>query len=52
VAAGPVFTRTVYGGVVAAIATQNNVSFFFLHTQNFIITCHISLKLANVVIGS
>jgi hypothetical protein len=26
--------------------------FFFLHTHNFIITCHVSLRLANVVIGS
>jgi hypothetical protein len=34
VAAGPVFTGTVYGGVVAAMTTQNNgISFTHTHTH-------------------
>jgi hypothetical protein len=45
--AGLVFTGTVYGGVVAEMATKYNG--IFLHTNTPIITCHISLRLANVI---
>jgi hypothetical protein len=42
---------TFYGGVVAVMATQNNV-ISFTHTHTFVITCHVSLRLANVVTGT
>jgi hypothetical protein len=49
--------RYCCGGVVAAMTTQNNgISFTHTHTHThthtFIITCHVSLRLVNVVVGS
>jgi hypothetical protein len=48
VAANPVFTGTVYAGVVAAMVTQDN-GISFTHSHTFIITCHVLLRLADVV---